>query len=131
MNFAIPRSLNPDVESEKYIPLAPIFTSIGGAKINIKENLTASIRYRYLANRPANADNSLTAKGYFLLDANVNYTLNSFDITFLVENIANTTWKEAQFETESQLQNAAMPVTQIHFTAGTPFSAKMKINYNF
>lgn len=131
VNFAIPRSLNPTSENEKYIPLAPIFTSIGGAKINIKENLTASIRYRYLADRPANADNSLTAKGYFLLDANVNYTLNSFDITFLVENMANTKWKEAQFETESQLQNAAMPVTQIHFTAGTPFSAKMKINYNF
>jgi hypothetical protein len=131
VNFAHPRALNSASENEKYIPLAPIFTSIGGIKINIKENLAFSLRYRYLGNRPANAANSLVAKGYFLLDANLNYTLNQFEMSFLVENVANTKWKEAQFETESQLQNASAPVTQIHFTAGTPFAAKMKLNYNF
>ncbi len=130
-NFAHPRALNPAAETAIFIPLAPIFTSIGGIKANISENLSANLRYRYLGNRPANEDNSLTAKGYFIIDANLNYTRKQFEMSFLVENIANRKWKEAQFETESQLQNASLPLTQIHFTAGTPFSAKVRLNYNF
>ncbi|MFN0204461.1 MAG: TonB-dependent receptor [Bacteroidia bacterium] len=131
INYSNARALNAEVISEKYIPLAPRFTSIGGVKAKVAKNFLVNVRYRYLANRPANEDYSLTAKGYFLADATLTYQVKQLEISLFTENITNVKWKEAQFETESQLQNASEPITQVHFTAGTPFSAKMKVTYSF
>lgn len=38
----------------------------------------------------------------------------------------DTKWNEAQFATTSQLKNETAPVTELHFTPGTPFFAKVK-----
>lgn len=130
VNYARPRALG-GAENEIYIPLAPTLTSIGGVKAEVAKNLFVTLRYRYLANRPANADNSLIAKGYFVMDGAVSYTAKKCDIGFFVENATNTKWKEAQFETESRVNALASPQTQIHFTAGTPFAGKIKLSYHF
>jgi outer membrane receptor protein involved in Fe transport len=89
------------------------------------------LRYRYLDDRPANEDNSITAEGYFLLDAVLNYTRPSFQIGLSVENILDEEWKEAQFETESRLRNELEPTSEIHFTPGTPFFARASLTYFF
>lgn len=118
-------------ESEDHIPLAPTFTSIGGLSVKLRNGLNASLRYRYLGDRPANEDNSVVAHGYFLLDAVVKYTRKSYELSFSAENLLNEAWNEAQFDTESRLQNEVDPVSEIHFTPGTPFFFKAGISFFF
>ena len=81
--------------------------------------------------RPANEDNSVNARGYFLLDASLNYTHKKFEISLTAQNLLNQQWNEAQFETESRLANETASVSEIHFTPGTPFFAKMGVKLFF
>jgi outer membrane cobalamin receptor len=130
LNLTRPRALATP-EGENYIPLAPMLTSIGGLSFRLTNGLNGSVRYRYLGDRPANEDNSVTAHGYLLADAVLNYTRPKYEIGFSVENITNTRWKEAQFETESRLKWEQEPVSEIHFTPGTPFFLKVSLSYFF
>ncbi len=118
-------------EGADRIPLAPDFTSIGGLNFEGKKGITGSLRYRFLGDRPANEDNSLVANGYFLLDARLNYRLGAFDFGLSIENLLNQDWREAQFETESRLRNEIAPVSEIHFTPGTLFQARLSIGVRF
>ncbi|HNC28465.1 MAG TPA: TonB-dependent receptor, partial [Cyclobacteriaceae bacterium] len=113
------------------IPLAPKLSSIGGMTIRCKNGLNGSLRYRYLDHRPANEDNSVTAEGYFLVDAVLNYTRSKFEIGVSAENIFDVAWKEAQFDTESRMANETTPVSEIHFTPGTPLFAKLHATFFF
>ncbi len=117
---------------QDYIPLAPDFTSTGGLNIVKLSGFSGGFRYRYLKSRPANEDNSIVAKGYFVSDLNVNYEYKKkITISVAVENIFNTEWNETQFATESRLQNESNPVTEIHFTPGIPRFFKVKAAYSF
>lgn len=118
-------------EVANYIPLAPPFTFTGGLSMKDLNNFSGSIKARYLASRPANGDNSVIAKGYFITDANVNYTLKRFTFGIITENIFNRAWNETQFATESKLQNEPLPVEEIHFTPGTPFSIRATVSLRF
>jgi hypothetical protein len=126
INFAHARS----IEAEKgmqYIPLAPALTSNGGIQYQAKRGFNGSLRYRYLKSRPANEDASVTAKGYFLLDAALNYTKPKYEIGIAAENVLNTRWNEAQFNTLSRLRNETAPVEEIHFTPGNPIGFKLRV----
>jgi len=120
-----------EAEGEDYIPLAPKFSSIGGLTVHARNGLNGSLRYRFLDNRAANEDNSVRADGYFLMDAMVNYTKPRYEIGLSLENIFNADWNEAQFDTESRLENEAQPVSEIHFTPGIPFFAKIRVTFFF
>jgi outer membrane receptor for Fe3+-dicitrate len=120
-----------EAKGEDYIPLAPRFTFTGGLSVKQLGKFSGSIRSRYLASRPANEDNSIIAKSYFITDANVNYTWKRFTFGIVTENIFNTAWNETQFATTSRLQNETLPVTEIHFTPGTPFNIKGLITVKF
>ena len=130
MNYTDPEAVD-EAEGQNFIPLAPTFTSIGGLNFEGKRGFSGSLRYRYLDDRAANEDNSVTAEGYFLMDAVLNYAVGSFDFGLSVENILNTEWREAQFDTESRLRNEAQPVSEIHFTPGTPFQARLSVSVKF
>jgi outer membrane receptor protein involved in Fe transport len=120
-------------EGANYIPLAPSFTSIGGLTYKAPGGLNGSLRYRYIDDRPANDDGSITAQGYFLLDAVLNYTTKRFQIGATVENLLNVEWNQAQFATESRLRTepAGTSVDELHFTPGTPFYAKLNASVFF
>lgn len=118
-------------KGEDHIPLAPQFSSIGGLTVRCKNGINGSVRYRYLDHRPANEDNSVIAEGYFLMDVVLNYTRSTFEIGVSAENIFNIAWKEAQFDTESRMAGEAQPVSEIHFTPGTPFFAKLHATFFF
>ena len=118
-------------EGEDYIPLAPTFTTIGGLSTKLKNGFNGSIRYRYLSNRAANEDNSVVADGYFLLDAVAKFRKSHFEIFMSAENLLNTKWNEAQFDTESRLMDESSPVSEIHFTPGTPLFIKAGISFFF
>lgn len=129
INYTKPRFLN-EPEGENYVPLAPTFTSIGGLSFKLN-NFNGSLRYRYLGDRTAIEDQSIIAKGYFLLDAVLNYTTQKFQLSLTAENILNQEWNETQFATESRLLNEPIPVTEIHYTPGAPFFVKAGISYFF
>ena len=130
VNWAKPRAIG-EASGQNFIPLAVKFTSIGGLTLKNENGFNGSIRYRYVANRPANEDNSIVAKGYFVNDLLVNYTKKKITYGVSIQNIFNVKWKETQFATESRLKNEAAPVEEIHFTPGTPFNARASVMIKF
>jgi hypothetical protein len=130
VNYAHGRAVGA-AKGENYIPLAPVWTSSAGITYASKKGLNGSFRYRYVGDRPANENYSLTAKGYFITDAVINYTWPKYEIGLIINNVFNTRWKETQFATETQLKNEGSPVDEICFTPGTPFAAKLSFSIKF
>jgi outer membrane receptor protein involved in Fe transport len=130
VNVARARAID-EAKGADYIPLAPLFTSIGGLTAKLGGGFSAALRYRFLNDRPANEDNSVTADGYLLTDATLNYEYKKWQLHLVAENIFNRRWKEAQFETTSRLLNEAAPVTEIHYTPGSPFFIKAGVTLRF
>jgi hypothetical protein len=126
INFTNPRSID-NKKGEDYIPLAPTFTSTGGVYNKTKYGINGGLSYRFIKDRPANETNTVIAKGYFIVDASINYTKAKYEIGLSVENLLNTKWNEAQFDTESRLKNELNPVSELHFTPGTPFFPRFKV----
>lgn len=114
---------------EHYLALAPMFTSVGGITYRKQTGWNGSLRYRYMADRPANETNSVIAKGYLIADAAISYTTRKWEAGISIQNLFNTRWKETQFDTESRLQNEPAPVSEIHFTPGTPFFARLNLTF--
>lgn len=129
-NYSHGRSVD-DPEGENYIPLAPTFTSIGGLTASFTNGLRASLRYRYVGDRPANEDNSVTAKGYFLLDGAITYTQKTFQLSVTATNILNRNWNEAQFDTETRLKGEPVGISELCFTPGDPFFFKTGLTFFF
>lgn len=130
VSLANPRALGVE-KGESYLPLAPRYSSVGGLTYRKQYGFNGSIRYRYLGDRPANEDNSVVAEGYCVIDAAINYTKKKWEAGIAIQNLFNTKWKETQFDTESRLQNEPAPVSEIHFTPGTPFFARASFTFFF
>ena len=130
LNYSHGRIVNAP-EGENYIPLAPTFTSIGGITLKNPNGLSASLRYRHIDSRPAQEDNAIRARGYFLLDAVVSYTRPRFQLGASAENLLNVQWNEAQFATDSRLRGEAASVNELNFTPGTPFFLKVNASLFF
>jgi len=130
LNYTMPRSREV-AEGEDYIPLAPTFTSIGGLTTKFGKGLNASLRYRHISDRPANENNTVTALGYTVLDGGITFTARKCEFGLSFENILNVDWNEAQFDTESRLFNEPEPVSELHYTPGTPFFVKGSATFFF
>jgi outer membrane receptor protein involved in Fe transport len=129
VNYALARSIG-EPEGADFIPLAPAWTSAGGLNV-LRDRFTAGLRYRYLADRPANEDNSIVANGYTVIDANAEYRFGPLSIGAIVDNLLDVDWEETQFATESRLVNEIQPVEEIHYTPGTPFAIRGVLRYRF
>ncbi len=119
-----------------FIALAPNFTSIGGITYTYNKSLSASMRYQHISNRPANSDNSLTALGYTVCDAVINYSRPHYEFGAQVQNMFNVKWREAQFATETRLKypNGTIEnqrISDVCYTPGTPFFLKLSATYKF
>ena len=130
LNYTYARSIEAEA-GENRIPLAPELTSVGGFSYQSPNGFTASLRYRYIKDRPANEDNSIVADGYFILDATTNYKIGNITLGVNIENVLNQEWNEAQFATESRLRNETESVEEIHFTPGVPFFLRGSVKYSF
>lgn len=126
INFTRPRAIGA-AKGMDFIPLAPTVTSTGGMFYKATKGFNGGLLYRYIKSRPANEDNSVVAKGYFLLDASINYTRPKYEAGIALENIFNIHWNEAQFATESRMLNEPAPVTELNYTPGSPFFARVKL----
>ena len=126
VNICKARSLDA-LKGSNYLALAVPLSSTGGLDFKLANGINGGFSYRYMKDRPANEDNTLTAQGYFVTDLTFNYTKSKYELGLEIQNLMNTKWREAQFEVLSRLRNEPMPVDDISFTAGTPFFAKLKI----
>ncbi|WP_020568330.1 TonB-dependent receptor [Neolewinella persica] len=128
-NYAYGRALE-ESEGEDRIPLAPVYTAVGGVNA-VTGRFKGGVQFRYIADRPANEDNSIIADGYTIVDLNANYDFNPFSIGLSIENLFDVDWKETQFATESRLRNELTSVEEIHFTPGAPFFLRGTLRYSF
>ena len=122
------------IDEEKgadYIPLAPSFSSAGGITYQSNKGLSGALRYRYLGDRAANEDASTIASGYFVSDANISYRFSRIQLGIQLENIFDTQWEEAQFDTTSRLKNEMEASTEIHFTPGIPRAIRAQFSIFF
>lgn len=129
LNYAHGRAVD-EAKGEDYIPLAPVWSSSAGITYMNKTGINGSLRYRYLGDRPANEDYSLTATGYFITDLVLNYTAKRYEVGLTVNNLFNVKWKETQFETLTKLRNRDA-VNSIAFTPGTKFAALAHVSFFF
>jgi outer membrane cobalamin receptor len=130
LNYTRARALDAPT-GQNYIPLAPVLSSIGGLTLTTNKRWTSSLRYRFLGDRAANEDNSLIATGYTVFDVLIRYRAKRYEFGINIDNLLNTRWREAQFETTSRLRHESVPVTEIHFTPGTPFALRAHVGYKF
>lgn len=130
INYTYGRSTE-EPDGADFIPLAPDITSSGGILVDGLGNFSGALTYRYIDDRPANEDNSITADGYFITDFNLNYHYKNWTYGIIVENLFDTAWNETQFATESRLFNETSSVEEIHFTPGTPLYIRGKISISF
>ena len=117
--------------TDYHIPLAPTLTSVGGLTAKFNGGLEFGLRYRYMKDRPANESNTVIAHGYNVVDFTANYRTKKYKVGLVIENLLNTNWNEAQFNTETRLKNEPKPVEQLHYTPGTPFYMKLILAYLF
>lgn len=113
------------------ISLAPLFTAAGGLSLENLYGFSASVRFRHIANRPANESGTLEAEGFFIIDANISYRYKQLEIFASARNLLNTPWKEVQFATTSQLPSETTAVEDIHFVPGSPLAIESGIRYYF
>jgi hypothetical protein len=130
LDLARPREVG-GPKGKNYLPLAPTFTSTGGLNLKLQNGISGSLGYRYMHDRPANPDYSLTALGYWVADLAFNYTRKNFEIGISIENLFNQTWNESQFEYSSKLRYETSPVDEVSYTPGVPFFAKLKFSVFF
>lgn len=52
-------------------------------------------------------------------------------LEFAIDNLFDATWNEAQFATTSQLFDEHEPVTELHFTPGTPRALHFGLRWSF
>lgn len=113
------------------IPLAPRLTSTGGLTVLHPRGYEGSLRYVHVGDRPAGEDGTVTAQGYTLLNLLGAYQAGRFRVNVMLENLLDTAWNEAQFETESRLPGERVPVSELHFTPGNPRNVRVGVAFLF
>ncbi|HET7505375.1 MAG TPA: TonB-dependent receptor [Kofleriaceae bacterium] len=110
------------------LALAPRLMGQGGATVFHGPAFLA-LRARGIADRPGNADGTLTAQGYLICDLIAGRTFGRFDVALTVQNLTNAAWREAQFADASAVMPGAPTVEQMHFTPGIPLTATLALSY--
>ncbi len=125
--------------SGEAIPLAPTLLMDGDLTVEAWKGLSAGLRVRFLDDRPANEDRTLTARGYTLIDLIGKYRWKNTEVSLQILNLTDHDWREAQFADNSCVRHeignvngcSAMPGQQgthpdppadIHFTPGNPLT---------
>lgn len=154
----------PDVGNGGALALAPKLYMTGGLTARHKSGVTGGLRFRYLGDRPAFDEASaeyqlyarsdparVTAQGYFIVDAFAAYRWRFVEAQLMIQNLLNTSWREAQFGNRSctrdeaynptndnyaecgvaLAQAARVGVADVHFTPGVPFNLQFTLKAYF
>ncbi|WP_228458701.1 TonB-dependent receptor [Chryseobacterium aureum] len=74
---------------------------------------------------------SIRTKAYFVNDLMLSYNHQKWGANVQLNNLFNVKWNEAQFATETQLKEEALPVTDLTYTPGSPFGVRVGVYYKF
>jgi len=132
------------------VPLAPTLLMNAGLTAEFDNGFAAALRFRYLADRPANEQRTFTAEGFALLDLLLRYRWRNFEASLAFINMTNEAWRQSQFvestcvnqipgrDFDGDPPNPACPpsgsrpaddfsaegIEGITFTPGTPFGVR-------
>ncbi len=125
------------------IPLAPTFLINSGLTAQFTNGFSGALRLRYLDDRPAIEDRSLTARGYLLLDLIMKYRWRNVEASLQVLNLTDSDWRQTQFATNSCVRrevgvDARCPIggggegiPDINFVPGAPVNLRGGITVFF
>jgi outer membrane receptor protein involved in Fe transport len=103
------------------IPLAPTLLMNGGLTLE-RGGFSTALRVRFLDDRPATPDRSLTARGYTLLDLLARYRWRNVEVSLALLNLTDTDWREAQFADQTCVRREVKIGGS--FQAGDPCDAR-------
>lgn len=110
-------------DADDRVPLAPTATLSAGLAAHPRfgdYQPFGSYRVRAIADRPANEDGSLTAKGYVVQDLGAGLRYRDVEAAVDVLNVFDTAYRPVTFATTSRLSYEPAPVTGVHFVPGWP-----------
>jgi outer membrane receptor protein involved in Fe transport len=81
----------------------------GGLTAQFPNGFSVGLRGRFLDDRPATEDRTLTARGYFLLDLLAKYRWRNLEASLALLNLTDTDWREAQFSDNTCCAARARP----------------------
>ena len=132
LSYADPRFKNGDA-----IPIAPTLFMNGGLTAKFGNGFEAAFRVRFLDDRPAIEDRSLTARGYLIMDIIAKYRWRNVEASLGLLNLADFDWQEAVFAdtsvTKCELTGRCRRDNRpdIHFTPGDPFGVRAGLKVFF
>jgi hypothetical protein len=112
------------------VALAPRWMGSAGATAT-RGKTFVSLRGRGISDRPGNEDGSLVAEGYLVMDLVAGTQRGAWGATLTINNLTNTTWREAQFAEDSRVSPTADVMEQMHFTPGIPLTATAQASYTY
>jgi len=112
------------------IPLAPARTASAGLTSR-GERVEGGIRLRHIGSRAANEDNSVRALGSTTWEMFAAWNAGPLRVIGSVDNLFNSDWNEAQFSTTSRLRGETGPVTELHYTPGSPRRVTLGLQWKF
>ncbi|MCA1663925.1 MAG: TonB-dependent receptor, partial [Myxococcales bacterium] len=154
----------PDSGNGGAVALAPKLYMTGGLTAKHRSGARGGLRFRYLGDRPAFDETSpeyqqyaksdparVIAQGYFIVDAYGAYRWRFLEAQVMIQNLLNSTWREAQFGNSSctrdeaynpsnpnyavcgvtLAQRARVGVADVHFTPGVPFNLQFTLKAYF
>jgi outer membrane receptor protein involved in Fe transport len=117
------------------VALAPTFTGQAGLSALHPSGFKGRIGARWVGDRPATSDGTLTAQGYFVVDVTGAYRWRFLELALSIQNLFNAVYREAQFANTSQIRqppyNETAPVNDIHFTPGNPIGVYATVTLFF
>jgi len=129
-----------DQGNGRAVPLAPTLTGQAGLSVLHPAGWRGRLGARWVGSRPATSDPDdprLQAQGYFLLDLTVAYRWRFLEVGLVIENVLDSSWREAQFASDSYVAGRDDPslagrgVTDIHFTPGNPINVRGTLAFYF
>jgi len=136
LSWAHPRFKNGD-----NIPVAPTLLMNGGLTAAFANGFSASLRTKFLDDRPGTEDGRYPARGFGTTDLITKYRWKQVELGFDVLNIFNQDWQEAVFiDTSCTLREARNAVAQgrfcaspndAHFTPGDPTVVRGRVTIFF
>jgi outer membrane receptor protein involved in Fe transport len=124
-----------DAGNGNAVALAPRFTASGGLSVRHPSGLFGSLRFQHLDDRPADAADSLRAKGFTVVDLSAGLRRGDWEFSLDLGNLTDTRWYTAQFETTSRIRDPrgelGPSVTDMDVVPGPPINLKAGLKRYF
>ena len=117
------------IASGDRIPNGPIFLMTNGLGWNHSLGLSGMIRGRYMGEREL--DQGDFAPPYYIVDLVGGYITPQWAVELAIDNLFDTEWEDAVFSYQTRPERNGETINGIHWTPGTPFSARLTVTAYF